>query len=142
APRALREAAAELVLAQSALDDEDAVAGEQGGVAEVFLGEEGAFQAAAPVLDLDDGLRIAALAHRQHLAGHDHRGSRAPAARFGLRARRPELVEQAQVVADQPLQLFAVGIERMAAEVVAEGVALAVELLLERPLLAARQLRS
>src|SRR3546814_1441803 len=50
-PRAQREAAAELVLAQSALDDQDAVAREQLRELEVGFGEERALDAAAAVLD-------------------------------------------------------------------------------------------
>src|SRR5690606_42095145 len=57
APRAQRKAAAELVLAQAALDHQDAVAGEQVRVVLQGLGEEGAFDPAAAVVELDEGLR-------------------------------------------------------------------------------------
>src|SRR5690606_4841901 len=110
----------------------------QRGELEPGLGEERALDAAAPVLELHESLRFAALAHAHDLAGDDRGGFRTPAATFLLRAvvlaGRPQRVELAQVGADQRGQLVAVGIERMAAEIVAEGVALADELLRQRPL--------
>jgi hypothetical protein len=78
------ETTAELVLAQSAFDHQDAVAGEQGGIAEIFLGEEGAFQPPAPILDEHEGLRVATLAHCDDLAGDHHAGLGPPAAGLGL----------------------------------------------------------
>src|SRR5690606_25115230 len=69
AARAQREAAAELVLAQAALDDHDAVAAQQRGVFHPRLGEERALDAAASVLELHEGLALSTLAHAHHLAG-------------------------------------------------------------------------
>src|SRR5690606_10950003 len=89
------EATAEVVLAQAALDHEDAVAGQQRGVVLPGLGEERALDPALAVVELDEGLRLAAPAHRHHLAGHDRRGLLAPAAALLLRPRLPDPVEVA-----------------------------------------------
>src|SRR5690606_11941599 len=80
AARAQREAAAELVLAQPAFNDHDAVAGQKRRMLHPGFGEERAFDAAAAVFQHDEGLALAALAHRTHLAGHDRRDLLAPAA--------------------------------------------------------------
>src|SRR3546814_15069353 len=81
-PRAQREAAAELVLAQSALDAQDAVAREQLRELEVGFGEERALDAAAAVFQRNEHLRPAELADAAHLHGVDPGGLRLPAAAF------------------------------------------------------------
>src|SRR3546814_5304337 len=117
-PRAQREAAAELVLAQSALDDQDAVAREQLRELEVGFGEERALAAAAAVFQRHARLRLAALADAAHLAGDDHGGFRPPAEAFIGRAvvlaGGPQRVELAEVAAEQRRQLVAVGIQGVA----------------------------
>src|SRR5690606_39362481 len=121
APRAQGEPTAELVLAQSALDDHDAVSGQQRRVLEPCLGEEGAFDAATPVLEHDEGLALAALAHRADLSGDDRRDLLAPAAATALAvavaalarvaACFPEGIELAEVGSDEGLELAAMRIE-------------------------------
>ena len=134
-----REATAERVLAQAALDHQQAIARDQRGELGVGLAEKRALEPPAAVLDLHEHLCIAFLAHRDHLAADDRVQLRTPAAARGLRARLPDAFEVAEVVADQTAQFLAVRIERMAAEVMAERVALAVEQLRERPLVGLRQ---
>src|SRR3546814_17522369 len=89
------------------------------------------------VFQRHERLRLAALADAAHLAGDDHGGFRPPAAAFLGRAvvlaGGPQRVELAEVAADQRGQLVAVGIERVATEVVAKRVAPAGELLREGP---------
>src|SRR5690606_36800902 len=94
---AQREAAAELDLAEAPLDRQDAVAGQQRGVLLPGLGEERALDPAATVVEPHEGLRFAALAHRNHLPGDDRRRFLAPAAALLLRPRLPEAVEVAEV---------------------------------------------
>src|SRR5690606_30904998 len=142
AARAQREAAAELVFAQAALHDHDAVAGQQRRVLHPRLREEGALDPAAAGLQHHEGLALAALADAGDLAG-DHGGhllAPAAAAAFAVaaaapagRGRLPERVELPEVAAHQGLQLVAVGVERVPAEVVAERFAFAGEFLRQRP---------
>src|SRR3546814_12245661 len=77
-PRAQREAAAELVLAQSALDDQDAVAREQLRELEVGFGEERATDAAEAVFQRHQTLRLAAPRAAASLAGAVPGGVRPP----------------------------------------------------------------
>src|SRR5690606_1208975 len=106
--------------------------------------EEGAFDAAAAILQRDEGLALAALADAGDLAGDDRGDLLAPAAAAAFAvaiaalARRaagfPQRVELAEIGADQGLELVAPGVEGMAAEVVAQGLAFAGELLCQGPL--------
>src|SRR5690606_5297686 len=127
-PGPQHEAAGVLVLAQVALDQQDAVAGQQ--VAELGAGiaEEGHLELAATVLDADEGHAVAAPAHAGDQAGQHHGGL---AAAVLLRA--PERVQLVQGDADQGLQLGPPGVDRVAAEVVAQGLALAQQLGFQRP---------
>src|SRR5690606_34878432 len=135
--------AAELVLAQSAFHHHDAARGQELGVLHPGLGEEGALDAPAAILQHHEGLALAALADAGDLAGDDRGDLLAPAATAALAvavaalargaARLPQRVELAQVGPDQRLEFAAVGVERVAAQIVAERVALASQLLRHRP---------
>src|SRR5690606_29113400 len=63
-----RETAAEAVLAQAALDHEDPARGQQRSVLHRRLGEEGALDPTAAVLELHEDLAVALLAHAYDLA--------------------------------------------------------------------------
>src|SRR5690606_27048773 len=105
--------------------------------------EEGAFDAATPVLEHDEGLALAALAHRADLSGDDRRDLLAPAAATAfasavaalarVAAGFPEGIELAEVGSDEGLEFAAMRIERMPAQVMAQGVAFAGKLLRQRP---------
>src|SRR5688572_24880056 len=124
---AQREAAAEAVLAQSALDYQQAVAHQHRRELTVGFCEERALQATAPVFDLHEHLAVALLAQADDLPGDDRLDLLAPTAAARLGAVLPDLLQIAQVVSDQSAQLIAIRIERMAAEVMTQRLALAVE---------------
>ncbi|MNM42531.1 hypothetical protein D3C81_533730 [compost metagenome] len=107
------------------------------------IGERAAFDAATAIFQLDEDLALALAAHADHLAGKHGLHFRAPAllAATTVAVGAPDLFHRAEVGADQIAHVVAPGVERVAAEVEAQRVALAVEALQQRPFVGFLQLQ-